>query len=174
MSVERKGVLQLSGKDATIIGEDIEVGQKAPEFTAHNQSWEKVDMLAATEGKVRIIAALPSLETSVCDRETRRFNQEAAALGDGISIISISVDLPVAQANWCGAAGIDKVLVVSDHYDVEFGQKYGCLIKERRQLRRAVFVVDQDGTVQYADYMPTLGDEPDYDAVIAAAKNLVA
>lgn len=174
MSVERKGVFQLSGKDATIIGEDIQVGQKAPEFTAHNQSWEHVDMLAATEGKVRIIAAVPSLQTSVCDRETRRFNQEAAALGDEIAIITISVDIPIAQANWCGAAGIDKVLVVSDHYDVQFGEKYGCLIKERRQLRRAVFVVDQDGTVQYVDYMPTLGDEPDYDEVIAAAKNLVA
>ena len=174
MSVERKGVFQLSGKDATIIGEDIETGQKAPEFTAHNQSWENVDMLAATEGKVRIIAAVPSLQTSVCDRETRRFNQEAAALGDEIAIITISVDLPIAQANWCGAAGIDRVLVVSDHYDFQFGEKYGCLIKERRQLRRAVFVVDQDRVVQYVDYMPTLGDEPDYDEVIAAAKNLVA
>ncbi len=174
MSVERKGVFQLSGRDAIIIGEDIEVGQKAPEFTAQNQSWQNVDMLAATDGKVRIIAAVPSLQTSVCDRETRRFNQEAAGLGDEVAIITISVDLPVAQANWCGAAGIDKVQVVSDHYDVQFGEKYGCLIKERRQLRRAVFVVDQDGVVQYVDYMPTLGDEPDYDEVIAAAKKLVA
>lgn len=174
MSVERKGVFQLSGKDATIIGEDIQVGQKAPEFTAHNQSWEKVNMLAATEGKVRIIAAVPSLQTSVCDRETRRFNQEAADLSDQIAIITISVDLPIAQANWCGAAGIDKVMVVSDHYDVQFGEKYGCLIKERRQLRRSVFVVDQDGTVQYVDYMPTLGDEPNYAEVIAAAKKLAA
>jgi len=174
MTVERKGIFQLGGKDVTIIGEDIKVGQAAPEFTATNQNWEKIDMLAATEGKVRIIAAVPSLSTSVCDRETRRFNQEAASLGEEIAVITVSVDLPITQANWCGAAGIDNVQVVSDHFDVEFGTKYGCLIKERRWLRRAVFIVDQQGIVQYAAYMPVLGQEPDYDEVIAAAKKLVA
>lgn len=174
MATERKGVLQLGGKDATIIGEDLQAGQTAPEFTAQKQDWSQAEMLAATKGKVRIIAAVPSLQTSVCDRETRRFNQEAAALGENIAVITISTDLPYSQANWCGAAGIENIEVVSDHMAVEFGIKYGCLIKERRILRRAVFVVDQSDVVQYVDYMPSLGDEPNYEEVIAAARKLVA
>ena len=167
--MERTGLLQLGGQAVTIVGPDIAVGQNAPQFSLHNQSWEMVDVLAATQGKVRILAAVPSLETGVCDRETRRFNEEAAALGENIAIVTISVDLPFTQKSWCGAAGIDKVLVLSDHYAVEFGEKYGCLIKERRFLRRAVFVVDAEDKVVYVDYMKALGDEPDYPAVLAAA-----
>ena len=174
MTIERIGVLKLGEKDVTIIGDDIEVGQQAPEFTAHTQDYSLVPMLEHTAGKVRIIAAVPSLQTSVCDRETRRFNEEASKLSDDIAIITISTDLPVFQANWCGAAGIENVLVVSDHLETEFGMKYGALIKERRQLRRAVFVVDQHGKVQYVDYMATLGDEPNYEEVVAAASQLVA
>jgi thiol peroxidase len=168
--MERKGLLQVGGKDATIIGADIEVGQQAPHFTAHTNDWETIDVLDATAGKVRVIAAVPSLETGVCDRETRRFNEEAAALGEDVVIVTISVDLPYTQKRWCGAAGIDRVMVVSDHYDVNFGEKYGCLVKERRTLRRAVFVVDRDGKVTYADYMPELGMEPNYAEVLEAAK----
>jgi len=168
---ERKGVLQLAGQDATIIGADIRAGDVAPEFIAHTQDWQSIPILASTEGKVRIIAAVPSLETSVCDRETRRFNQEATALSEDIVVIVISTDLPYTQKRWCGAAGIDRVFVVSDHMDAEFGKKYGCLIKERRILRRAVFVVDRNGKVVYADYMPVLGQEPDYEAVLQAARN---
>jgi thiol peroxidase len=168
--MERKGLLQVGGKEATIIGADIEVGQQAHHFTAHTNDWQMIDVLDTTTGKVRIIAAVPSLETSVCDRETRRFNEEAAALDEDIVIVTISTDLPYTQKRWCGAAGIDQVLVVSDHYDVSFGEKYGCLVKERRTLRRAVFVVDRNGIVTFADYMPELGMEPDYAAVLAAAK----
>ena len=167
--MERTGLLQLGGQDVTIVGPDIVVGQSAPRFRLHNQSWEMVDVLAATQGKVRILAAVPSLETSVCDRETRHFNEEAAALGENVAIVTISVDLPFTQKSWCGAAGIDKVLVLSDHYAVEFGEQYGCLVKERRFLRRAVFVVDAEDKVVYVDYMKALGDEPDYLAVLAAA-----
>jgi len=154
----------------TIIGKDIQVGQKAPEFKAHTQGWEYLNGLADTQGKVRIIAAVPSLETSVCDRETRRFNEEAAALSDDILILIVSMDLPYTQKRWCGAAGIDQVITLSDHMKAKFGKKYGCLVKERRILRRAVFVVDQNDTVVYVDYMPALGVEPDYTAVIEAAK----
>jgi thiol peroxidase len=168
--MERKGLLQVGGADATIIGADIEVGQQAPHFTAHTNDWQMIDVLNTTAGKVRIIAAVPSLDTGVCDRETRRFNEEAAALGEDVAIVTISTDLPYAQKRWCGAAGVDQVLVVSDHYDVNFGEKYGCLVKERRTLRRAVFVVGRDGMVTYADYMPELGMEPDYAAVLKAAK----
>lgn len=170
---ERTGIMQLAGKDVTIVGDDVQVGQPAPSFFAQAQDWEIVDVLGQTAGKVRIIAAIPSLTTSVCDREIRRFNQEAAALDENVAIITISTDLPYAQATWCGAAGVDRVMVVSDHLSGDFGEKYGCMIKERRILRRAVFVLDQNGVIQYAAYMPSLGDEPDYDEVLAAAKALL-
>ena len=167
---ERTGLLQLAGQDVTIIGDDIQVGQVAPEFAVQAQDWTMVSGLASTAGKVRIIAAVPSLETAVCDREARRFNEEAAALGADVAILVISVDLPYTQKRWCGAAGIEQVLVLSDHMTAEFGARYGCLVKERRNLRRAVFVVDRRDTVAYAAYMPALGDEPDYEAVLTAAR----
>lgn len=169
--MERKGSLQIAGSDVTIIGPDVKVGQQAPEFTAHAQDWSFVDVLSATQGKVRIIAALPSLGTNVCDTETRRFNQEAASLDPSIAIIGISTDLPYTLKNWCAAAGVDKVMVVSDHYDNNFGEKYGTLVKERRILRRAVFVVNKEGKVVYSDYMPALGEQPKYEEVLAAAKD---
>ena len=123
-----------------------------------------------TTGKVRIIAAVPSLDTDTCDRETRRFNQEAAGLSEDIVIEVISTDLPYAQKRWCGAAGVDRVMVLSDHMTAEFGEKYGCLIKERRTLRRAVFVVDRQDKITYAAYMPALGVEPNYEEVLEAAR----
>jgi len=172
--MERQGLLNVGGKDVTIVGPDIEVGQKAPAFIVQDQDWNDVDVLAATHGKARILAAVPSLDTGVCDRETRRFNQEAAQLGDEIVIVTISADLPYAQKRWCGAAGVERVMVASDHHSVDFGTKYGCLIKERRILRRAVFVVDKDDTVSYVAYMPALGEEPDYTAVLQAAKDALS
>ena len=170
MSIERFGIIKVGGKDATIIGDDVKVGQAAPEFTAHALDWSLVRGLADTKGKVRIIAAVPSLDTDICDRETRRFNQEAAALGKDVAILTLSVDLPYAQKRWCGAAGVDQVMVLSDHQNAEFGEKYGVLIKERRTLRRAVFVVGRDDTLTYVAYMPSNGDEPNYEEVIEAAK----
>lgn len=168
--IERNGLIKFGGKDVTVIGADLLPGDLAPEFKATNQDWSIQPVLETTRGKVRIIASVPSLETAVCDRETRRFNQEAAALGKDIAIIVISADLPFTQKRWCGSAGIDQVMVVSDHHDASFGSKYGCLIKEARILRRAVFVVDRHGIIVYAAYMPALGDEPDYTAVLNAAK----
>ncbi len=168
--VERPGLIQFGGRGVTVVGEDITVGQQAPEFTVTAQDWSAFHGLADTEGKVRIIAAVPSLDTPVCARETRRFNESAAALGEDIAILVISMDLPFAQARWCGAEGIDQVTVLSDHKDADFGPKYGVLIKEVRLLRRAVFVINRSGKVVYADYMPALGDEPDYDAVLEAAR----
>jgi thiol peroxidase len=170
MTTKRKGLIQVGGKDATVIGDDIKVGQKAPDFSTFKTDWSSIKALKSTKGKVRIIAAVPSLDTDVCDRETRRFNQEAAALGKDVVIYAISTDLPYAQKRWCGAAGIDQVVTVSDSYKADFGKKYACLIEERRILRRAVFVIDRKGTVVYADYMPALGNEPKYDEVLAAAK----
>lgn len=170
---ERKGLITFRNRDVTIIGEDLKPGNLAPEFEVQNQDWETVHGLASTSGKVRIIAAIPSLETSVCDTETRRFNYEAANLSDDIAILVISTDLPYTQKRWCGAAGIDQVTVLSDHLQKDFGPKYGVLMKEIGVLRRAVFVVDKNDTVTYAEYMPAIGVEPDYEAVLAAARKLV-
>jgi thiol peroxidase len=173
---ERAGLMELSGRPATIVGEDVVVGQTAPGFTSQvgywpgKDLWQDVEPLAETAGNVRILAAVPSLDTNTCNVETRRFNEEAAALSDDIVIITLSMDLPVAQKRWCGAAGVERVRVVSDHMAAEFGERYGTLMKERRWLRRAVFVVDMAGTVRYAAYMPKLGEEPDYAAVLAAAR----
>lgn len=171
--IERKGVISFRNREVTVIGSDIKPGDKAPEFEVQNQDWENVLGLAGTSGKIRIIAALPSLETSVCDTETRRFNQEASKLSEDIAILMISADLPYTQNRWCGAAGIDRVSVLSDHLKKDFGAKYGVLMKEVGILRRAVFVVDKNDTITYAEYMPAIGVEPDYDAVLAAARKLV-
>ena len=170
MATERFGLIKVGGMDATIIGDDVKVGQPAPEFTAHALDWSLVRGLADTKGKVRIIAAVPSLDTPVCDRETRRFNTEAAALGKDIVIQIISTDLPYAQKRWCGAAGVDQVMVLSDHQNAEFGEKYGALIKERRTLRRSVFVVGRDDKIVYAAYMPSSSVEPNYEEALEAAK----
>ena len=170
MSIERKGLIKFAGNDVTVIGADLEIGQTAPEFIAQAQDWSSYAGLTQTKGKVRIIGSLPSLSTSVCDRETRRFNQEAAGLGEGIVIMVISMDLPFTLKNWCGAAGIEQVITLSDHLSAEFGEKYGVLIKEHRILRRAIFVVDSDDRLVYVAYMPALGEEPNYAEVIEAAK----
>jgi thiol peroxidase len=167
---ERFGLIQFDGQDQTVVGRDVRVGQKAPEFTGTAPDWSEVRGLASTAGKVRMLAAVPSLDTAVCDRETRRFNEEAVALGEDVRIFVISTDLPFAQKRWCGAAGVERVFTLSDHMRVEFGTKYGCLIKEKRILRRAVFVVGRDDRVVYAAYMPALGEEPDYGGVLAAVR----
>ena len=168
--MERKGLLKFAGNAVTVIGPDLQPGEKAPEFTAMAMDWSQVKGLRSTQGKVRIIASLPSLNTAVCDRETRRFNQEAAALGPDVAILTLSMDLPFTLKNWCASAGIDQVVTLSDAKAADFGKKYGALVKEQRILRRAVFVVNRQGMVTYAAYMPALGDEPDYAEVLSAAR----
>ena len=174
MAKERSGVIRFGKTDATVVGSDIRVGDAAPEFIAHALDWSDVHGLADTWGKVRIIATVPSLETPVCDRETRRFNQEATTLGNDITVLVISTDLPYTQKRWCGAAGINQLMVLSDHMTGEFGERYGCLIKERRILRRAIFVVDRAGVVRYAAYMSALSDGPNYDEVLKAARTTLS
>ncbi len=170
MRIERVGLLKFGGSEVTVIGPDILVGQRAPEFTVASQDWSTFNGLNNTKGKVRIIGSLPSLSTSVCDRETRRFNQEASGLDDRIIILTESMDLPFTIKNWCAAAGVDRVITLSDHKNADFGQKYGVLLKEHRFLRRAVFVVDRNDMVVYSAYMPTIGDEPNYPEVLEAAR----
>jgi thiol peroxidase len=170
MTNERIGIVKFAGNDVTVIGSDVIVGYKAPEFTVTNQDWGTFHGLQDTKGKVRIIGSLLSLNTSVCDRETRQFNQEASKLGDDIVILAISMDLPFTIKNWCAAAGIDKVITLSDHIHADFGQKYGVLLKEPRFLRRAIFVVDRNDNIIYSAYMPVLGEEPKYPEVLEAAR----
>jgi thiol peroxidase len=168
--IERPGLIKFRGQEVTVLGADLNPGDKAPEFSVQTLEWSQFYGLANTAGKVRIIAAVPSLDTEVCDRETRRFNQEAAGLGEDIVILVISTDLPFAQKRWCGAAGVDQVTVLSDHKEADFGTKYGCLIKEARILRRSIFVVNRTGKIVYSAYMPALGEEPKYTEVLAAAQ----
>jgi thioredoxin-dependent peroxiredoxin len=170
MVTVRSDVFKLGDKFATLLGDEVEMGDVAPEFTSVVPGWATVNPLQESKGKVIILSAVPSLDTETCDRETRRFNQEAAKLSEEIVIYTISTDFPMAQKRWCGAAGVDKVKVVSDVVDAEFGLKYGLLIKERHYLRRAVFIVGRDGRLSYVNYLPKLSDEPDYDEVINAAK----
>jgi thiol peroxidase len=174
MTIERVGLVKFSGHDVTIIGPDMEVGQKAPDFIVTKQDWSSFQGLKDTQGKVRIIGSLLSVSTSVCDRETRLFNQEAASLGDDIAILTISMDLPYTLKNWCASAGVDQVMTLSDHLNADFGQKYGVLIKETRTFRRAIFVVDRNNVVVYSAYMPVFGEEPKYDEVLSAAKRALA
>ena len=170
MTTIRNDVFKLGDKFATLLGDEVKVGQAAPEFTSVIPGWSPVNPLQESKGKVIILSAVPSLDTDVCDRETRRFNVEASKLGDDIIIYTVSTDFPMAQKRWCGAAGVDKVKVVSDVVEAEFGIKYGALIKERRYLRRSVFIVGRDGKLTYVKYMPAQNVEPDYDEVINAAK----
>lgn len=167
---KRSGLIKYAGQEQTIIGDDIVVGQKAPDFVIQKNDWSVSKAFKETKRKVRIIASVPSLDTAVCDRETRRFNEEAAELGEDIVVMVVSMDLPVAQKRWCGAAGVEQVMTVSDAIKADFGKKYGTLMEEVRILRRAVFVVDKKRIVKYAAYMPTNGDEPNYEEVLAAAK----
>lgn len=170
MVTTRTDVFKIGDNFATLLGDEVKVGDAAPEFKSVVPGWATVQPLQESKGKVIILSAVPSLDTDVCDRETRRFNEEAAKLSDDIVIYTISTDFPMAQKRWCGAAGVEKVKVVSDVVDAEFGLKYGILIKERRYLRRSVFIVGRDGKLTYVNYLPALGNEPDYDEVIAAAK----
>ena len=170
MTTVRNDFFKLGDKFVTILGDDVKVGDTAPEFTSVVPGWGTVNPLQESKGKVIILSAVPSLDTDVCDRETRRFNEEASKLSDDIVIYTISTDFPMAQKRWCGAAGVERVKVVSDVVETDFGLKYGVLIKERRYFRRSVFIVGRDGKLIYVKYLPILGEEPNYDEVINAAK----
>ncbi|WP_232698170.1 thiol peroxidase [Brevibacillus daliensis] len=166
-AIERQGIVTFKNNPVTLQGPEIKVGDTAPDFKVLANDLSEVT-LADSKGTVRIISVVPSLDTGVCDQQTRRFNEEAASL-DGVTILTVSVDLPFAQSRWCGAAGIDKVKTVSDHRDLSFGLAYGVAIKELRLLSRAVFVVDSNDKVVHAEYVPAVGQHPNYEAAIEAA-----
>ncbi|MFA5252816.1 MAG: thiol peroxidase [Phycisphaerae bacterium] len=168
---ERKGIITMKGKPLTLLGKGINIGDSAPDFevTANDMSAVK---FSSYRGKMCIICSVPSLDTSVCDIETRRFNEEAGKLGSDVKVLTISMDLPFAQKRWCGAAGVQNVQTLSDYRDASFGNAYGVLIKELRLLARAVFVVDKNGTIRYIQIVNETASEPNYEAVLEAVKVL--
>ena len=169
---ERPGSVTRKGNPLTLTGTELKLGDQAPDFVALDNDLNPVS-LDSFRGKVCILSSVPSLDTPVCDMETRRFNDEAGRLGDNVVVLTISMDLPFAQKRWCGAAGVDKVQTLSDHREGSFGQAYGLLIKELRLLARAVFVVDQQGTIRYLELVKEITNEPDYESVLGAVKDLV-
>lgn len=170
--MERENAVTFKGGPLTLVGNEISVGQPAPDFTSAANDLSPYK-LSDDKGKVVVISSVPSLDTPVCDTQTRKFNELASSLGDNVEIVTISMDLPFAQARWCGAAGVEQVKTVSDYKGAEFGNAYGLLIKELYLLSRAVIVIDQQGVIQYYQLVPEVTEEPDYDAAIEAVKKLL-
>ena len=168
--MERPGATTLKGNPLTLIGPELKAGDTAPDFTAVDTSLQPVT-LGSTGAAVRIFSVVPSLDTPVCDAQTKRFNEEAAKL-PGVEIYTLSMDLPFAQKRWCGAFGIDKVKMLSDHREGSFGSSYGTLIKELRIHSRAIFVLDKDNKVKHVEYVKEVADHPNYETALAAAKSL--
>lgn len=173
MPQERPGAVTFLGNPLTAIGSELKVADKAPGFSVLSNDLKPVT-LADSAGKVRLLSVVPSLDTPVCDMQTRRFNQEAASLGDNVVILTVSMDLPFAQKRWCGAAGVDRLQTLSDHRDASFGLAYGTLIKELRLLSRAIFVVDANDTIRYIEYVKEISSHPNYDAALGATKGALS
>ncbi|MNO59712.1 putative thiol peroxidase [compost metagenome] len=172
MTQERTGAATFKGNPITLVGPELKAGDTAPNFVVSKNLLEEAS-LSDYSGKIKLISVVPSLDTGVCDAQTRRFNTEAAGLGDDVVILTISMDLPFAQARWCGAAGIDRVVTLSDHKDASFGQAYGVLIKEFRLDMRSIFVIDKNDTLTYVEYLGEMAEHPDYEAAVAAVKELL-
>jgi thiol peroxidase len=167
--MERAGATTMRGNPMTLIGPELKAGDKAPEFTALDNGMKPVK-LSDTGHKTRIFSVVPSLDTPVCDAQTKRFNEEAGKLGD-VDIYTVSMDLPFAQKRFCNSFALDKVKMLSDHRDASFGTAYGTLIKELRIMSRAIFVVGPDDTIKYVEYVPEVSQHPNYEAALAAAQN---
>src|SRR6185312_1576516 len=171
-TIERPNATSMGDKQLTLLGPALKPGDAMPDFTLVDNGLKPVTK-ADTQGKVRIFSVVPSLDTPVCDLQTRRFNDEAGKMGDKVRVLTVSVDLPFAQKRWCGAAGATHVQTLSDYQSGSFGQAMGTLIKELRLESRAIFVVDQDGTIRYVQYVPEIAEHPDYDQALAAARALL-
>src|SRR5580692_9527743 len=168
--MERPGATTLRGNPLTVIGPELKAGDAAPDFQAVDDSLKPVN-LATTGNSVRIFSVVPSLDTPVCDSQTKRFNEEAGKLPD-LKIYNVSMDLPFAQKRWCGAFGVDHIKMISDHRTGSFGEHYGTLIKDLRIMSRAIFVVDKDNKIRHVEYVKEVADHPDYEAALKVAKSL--
>src|SRR5580700_1727782 len=167
--MERPGATTMKGNPLTLMGPELQPGDHAPDFNVVDGTLSTVN-LEKTGNHVRIISVVPSLDTPVCDLQTKRFNEEAAKL-PGVDILTVSMDLPFAQKRWCGAFGVDRIKMLSDHKEGSFGSNYGTLIKDLRIESRAIFVISPDNKVKYAEYVKEVSNHPNYDAALAAAKS---
>lgn len=170
--MERSGDVTFQGNPLTAIGPRLKVGDNAPEFHLLANDLSIVN-LSDSAGKIRLVSVVPSLDTPVCDMQTRKFNEQLEILGDRVNGYTVSADLPFAQARWCGAAGMKRMQTLSDHRDMAFGDAYGTHIKELRLESRAVFVIDGQGRIQYAEYVKEITQHPDYDAALAVVQRLL-
>jgi thiol peroxidase len=168
---DKKNTITFKGAPLTLVGSQVKVGKPAPDCVVIGNDMSAVK-LSDFQGKVRVICSVPSLDTPVCDTETRKFNEHAASLGENVKILVISMDLPFAQKRWCGAAGVKNVLTLSDYKDSEFANTYGVLVKELGLLARAIFVVDNKGVIRYKEIVSELTNEPDYEAALKAVKEI--
>lgn len=157
----------------TLLGTPVAVGEKAREVTLSTSFVDSFKLLGDTAGKVRLISVIPSIDTGVCDLQTRRMNEEAGKLGDNVVVLTVSVDLPMAQKRWCGAAGVEHVKMLSDYKEMAFGQAYGTWVKEIRAEQRSMFIIDANDVVRYVEYIPAIGQHPNYDAALAALKDVI-
>lgn len=169
--MERKGIVTMKGNPLTLVGPELRPGDKAPDFVVVDRELKELG-LKDFAGKIKIISVTPSLDTPVCDMQARRFNQEAASLGDDIVVLNVSMDLPFAISRFCTTAGIDKVEALSDHRDASFGTAYGVLVKELRLLARSIFVIDKNNLLRYMEIVPELTNPPDFNSPIDTAKKL--
>lgn len=160
------------GKPLTLIGNEVKVGDKAPDFVAIYKNLNEVK-LSHFKGKIKLISVTPSLDTPVCDLQVRTFNQKASLLPEDVVILNISMDLPFAISRFCTNAGIDRIIVLSDHKDASFGLNYGVLIKELRLLARSVFIIDKDDTIRYIEIVPEITNHPDYEKALEEVQKLI-
>ena len=167
---ERPGEVTLRGQPVTLLGEPVEVGDTAPNFVAVKQDMTEAE-LSDYAGKTVVISVVPSVDTKVCAMQTKAFNEKAASLGDDVVIVTISMDLPMAQKRFCAAEGIDQVVTLSDYRYWDFAKKYGQRIKENGLLARGIYVIGKDGVIKYKQIVPELATEPDYDAALKAIKS---
>jgi len=168
---ERTGIVFSKGNPLTLVGNEVRVGDKAPDFEVLANDMTPI-RLSSLKGKIGILSSVLSLDTGTCNTETRTFNEAASKLGDDVIVLTISMDLPFAQKRWCAAEGVERIITASDHRDASFGTSYGVLIKESRLLARVVFVVDKEGIVRYIQYVKETSNEPDYEAVLSAVRKL--
>ena len=164
---ERKGAATFKGNPLTLIGPELKAGDKAPNFQVLAGDLSTVT-LDTYKGKTRLISVVPSLDTPVCDMQTKRFNEEASKLPSDVVVLTVSVDLPFAQARWCGAAHADKIKTLSDHRDTSFGKAYGVLIKELRLLSRSIFVIGADDKIKYVEYVKEITQHPNYEKALGS------
>ncbi len=170
--IERNDVVSLKGNPITLLGYEVKIGDKTPDFFVVDNELNPIQFAKDYKGKKCLIISVPSLDTSVCDLETRRFNKEAENMDNDLAILVISMDLPFAQKRWCGAAGIERLKTLSDYQQASFGAAFGILIKEIKLLARAIFLIDQSGTIKYIQIIKEVTSEPYYEEVLDAIKSL--